>query len=88
MYLIFKILFTRFEGQVVGDSVGRNATLKCARAWEMPLDLSSIPLLNGAYVPLQSSELTPVPSLSEDSQLQLQRPPPPTLNRRAFVKRY
>jgi len=53
----------------VGDSVGRNATLKCARAWEMPLDLSSIPLLNGAYAPLQSSELTPVLSLSEDSQL-------------------
>ena len=71
----------------MGDSVVRNALLKCARTWEMPSDLSSIPLLIGAHVPLQSSVLTPVPSLPRFS-VAIAEAPPPTLNRRALVKRY
>lgn len=74
----------------MGGSVGRNAPLKCARA----LGLSSIPLLNGAYAPLQSTVLKPVPnvlkpvpSLSEFSAA-VAEAPPPTLNRRASVERY
>ena len=71
----------------MGDSVVRNASLKCARAWEMPSDLSSIPLLIGAHVPLQSSVFMPVPSLPRFSVAVVDAPPP-TLNTRAFVKRY